>query len=287
MKLVSLAAVILVCGCGSNPWHQGDGDSDDAGTASDARADTGSPKKDSGLGTPDTGTPTTTASLEMVSGNGGTVPSGWPTTDPIRVRARDAQGHVVVGDKVAFDLNTGSSLHLQILDGTNTVATDSDGIASVTYNAFPIDQNKGHEVETVTAKWNGLSVDFNIIITQVPSGVWAAPPLFEISVPDTSPDLGSVKGGTTIVGAIQAIAVYQQGQDYGAGVGGWGFRLTKSEDLLNAGDVSCVGNGGTAIADSAGKMSCDLIAPSKPGDYYFTMLAGGQIKWDGHVKVTP
>jgi hypothetical protein len=219
--------------------------------------------------------------LEIVSGSGGTVPSGWPATDPLRVRARDAQGNPVANATVTFTVGAGQSLHLQILGG-DTVDTDQDGIASVTYNAFPI--LAGHESDTVTASWNGLSVDLGVIITGVPSGAWAAPPLFYIQVPDTTTEIGTVKAGST-PGAIQILGTFQQGLDYNLGVPGWGFRLTTTTDPLTASPVQC--SGGTALADSKGQLSCDLVAPAAPGDYYFSMLAGGQIKWDAHLKVTP
>ena len=70
--------------------------------------------------------------------------------------------------KVAFAVGAGESLHLQDYDA-QFIATDNDGIAAVTYNAFPIDQNQGDEIDTVTATWNTLSAAFTVIITQVPS----------------------------------------------------------------------------------------------------------------------
>jgi hypothetical protein len=163
------------------------------------------------------------------------------------------------------------------------VQTDSDGIASVTYNAFPIDANKGHESDTVTATWNGLSVQLGVIITQVPSGQWAAPPLFYIKTPE--PDLGTAKAGTTFTTAIQILGTFQQGPDYNLGVPGYGLRLTSTQDTLSPAQLECTG--GTALADSQGNVACDIVTPATPGDYYFTALAGGQIKWDMHLKVTP
>jgi hypothetical protein len=283
MKLIVWAALLTGCAAGGHDFPNDDAATDAAPSTTE---DASKPQSDGGSTTGNDGGATGAPTLEMVSGNGGTIPSGWPATDPVRVRARDSKGNVVVGDAVTFAVGAGQALHLQILSG-DTVTTDTDGVASVTYNAFPISPNVGHEIDTVTATWNGLSVAFTIIITQVPSGAWAAPPLFQISAPDTSPELGSVKAGSTTTGLIRGVAVYQQGSDYGVGVDGWGMRLTKSGDLLSTGDVSCAGAGGTAIADATGHIACDLVAPATPGDYYFSMLAGGQIKWDGHVKVTP
>ena len=94
-----------------------------------------------------------------------------------------------------------------------------------------------------------------------------------------------MKAGTTVKAAIQGNAVFQQGPLYGQGVPSWGFRITDSSDLLSTSPVACVG--GTVLADAQGNISCDVIVPSTPGDYYFQMLAAGTIKWSGHLKATP
>lgn len=287
MKLVSIALLAFTFACGSGHDFQSD---DDAGGgqgdgATTTKNDSGTTQNDSGTTQGnDAGTTNGQPTLEIVSGNGGTVPSGWPATDPLRVRARDAQHVPVANAQIVYTLGAGESLHLQS-NGQQFVATDPNGLADMTYNAFPIDQNHGDEIDTVTASWNSLSVAFTVIITQVPFGQYADPPLFDIKVPDTSPELGEMKAGTTVTGAIQANAVFQQGPNYGQGVPSWGFRLTDASDLLVESPVNCAG--GTALADANGNLSCDLVVPSTPGDYYFQMLAGGSIKWTGHVKATP
>jgi hypothetical protein len=284
MKLAG-ASLVLLCACGSGrdfgSPNPPDSDTDSGSPSSGKDATPPNGKDGATTTTPDAGT-TGVATLEIVSGNGGTVPSSWPATDPLRVRARDAQGNPVANADVKFDVGTGESLHLQILSG-DTAQTDSDGIASVTYNAFPIDANKGHESDTVTASWNGLSVQLGVIITQVPSGQWAAPPLFYIKTPE--PDLGTAKAGSTVTAAIQILGTFQQGPDYNQGVPGFGLRLTSTSDSLTDADLACTG--GTALADAQGNVTCDIVAPQAPGDYYFSALAGGQIKWDMHLKVTP
>ncbi len=285
MKLAA-ASLVLLCACGSGRDFGSPNPPDtdtDSGSPSSGNKDAAPPngKVAAPSTPPDAGT-TGVPTLEIVSGNGGTVPSGWPATDPLRVRARDAQGNPVANADVKFDVGTGQALHLQILSG-DSVQTDSDGIASVTYNAFPIDENKGHESDTVTASWNGLSVQLGVIITQVPSGQWAAPPLFYIKT--LEPDLGTAKTGTTVSGAIVILGTFQQGPDYNLGVPGYGLRLTSTSDPLTPATLACTA--GTALADAQGNVTCDIVAPTTPGDYYFSALAGGQIKWDMHLKVTP
>ena len=89
-----------------------------------------------------------------------------------------------------------------------------------------------------------------------------------------------------ITGAFAAFAEQQQGPDYGVGVPGWGLRLTTVADWQTLSPVTCVGAGVTAIADASGNVTCDVQVPATPGDYYFTVLVGGSLKFeDGHIKV--
>jgi hypothetical protein len=222
-------------------------------------------------------------SLTIYSGDGGVVPSGWPAGDPLRVLARDGAGQPVVNADVTFDTG-GNAIHIQAFNDVAT--TDATGVAGTTYNAFPIDGNEGMEVDEVTASWNGLSVVFHVIITQVPSGWPAAPPLVHIGTPDTAPDYGTAHAGATIPGALLANAVIQQGPDYGVGVPNWGLRITSSDDILQPAAVGCAG--GTVFSDASGNISCDLVAPSTPGDYGFSVLAAGSVRFDnGHLHVVP
>ena len=118
----------------------------------------------------------------MISGTGAVVPTQYPSTDPLVVRA-DAHGNPVSGATVLYTPSL--SLHIQALSGNGTVVTDANGLASTTYNAFGISQNLGHEIDTVTATWNGQSAVFDVIITQVPAGQYPASPLVTFSSPSS------------------------------------------------------------------------------------------------------
>src|ERR1700690_1904749 len=156
-KLIGLGILAFAGGCRSHGGFNDDGtpDASDGGTSNHPKSDSGIVKSDGGA-TLDSGSTNTVPALEMISGNGGIVPSQWPATDPVVVRATDAQGNPVANTTVTFTPT--SSLHVQALSGNGTVVTDSNGIASTTYNAFGIDQNLGHELDTITASWNGLQV---------------------------------------------------------------------------------------------------------------------------------
>lgn len=263
-------------GDGTNPTLPGNGGKD--GGATPPKSDSGSngPKQDASQAP---GQPT----LEIVSGDGTTVPEQWPAGDPLRARARDAQGNPVANANVSWKITVGNGLHLHDLVN-DVMVTDSDGISSVSFNAFGLaNTSAGYEVETVTASWNALTADFHVIIQQVPAGQYAANPLFDIVVPGNIVDLGTVKAGSTTPGAIQMIGQFQQGNAYGQGVPGWGMRLTDPNDTLKPAAVACAG--GTAIADSKGNGACDLVAPKTPGDYYFDVFSSGTTKWGSHVKV--
>ena len=85
--------------------------------------------------------------------------------------------------------------------------------------------------------------------------------------------------------AIKILGTFQQGQDFNQGVPAYGLRLTKTDDLLTPATSRA-----SAPAERRSRTrratSRAIVTPSAPGDYWFTMLAGGQIKWDMHLKVT-
>lgn len=279
--LVPLIVSLLV-GCGSAPSGF-DVDSGPPSTdASSGAKDSTSPAKDASAPKPtDASTPPPSAPrLVVVSGDGTTVPSGWPAGDQLRVRATSDGVTPVVGATVTFSLSKGNAIHVQAPNGE--VATDADGIASVSINAFGIQPFLGYDTATVTASWNGKTADFSIIVTAVPQGNAPMPPLIQYNAPAGTHDLGTAKAGSVIKGAIVALAVFQQGPSQGQPVPGWGFRLTNVSDTLATSEVACVP--GTVLADSKGIITCDVQVPSKPGSYAFTLFAAGQLKWgDGHV----
>jgi hypothetical protein len=277
---------LVLLGCGGHPDF---GDTNNGGGSTpDGGGKGGPPATDSGGGggnPADSGTPMNPMGpkLEIVSGQGATVSSGWPATDPLRVRALDANLQPVSGATITYMQSKGNGIHIQSFGNQET--TDANGFAGALFNAFPLDANKGFEEDTVTASWNGLTADFDIVIMQVPSGQLAMPPLYQFQQ-QTYPDLGTAKAGTTISGGLVGKAVFQQGPSYGMGVPHWGLRLTKPNDLLSPSEVQCVG--GTIIADAQGNGTCDIVVPKQPGDYSFTVLAGGALRWDsGHIHVVP
>jgi hypothetical protein len=289
----ALPLLLLLTACGANPNTFDDTDSGASPSpTSPAGGDSGAPPKQSkdggvgpsndGGGTVDASPPPQTPSLQMVSGDGTVVSMGWPAGDPLRVRALNGPNSPAANETVTFALTKNQSLHLQAVNGQ--VTTDSDGIATLTFNAFGIQPWLGWENDTVTATWKGMSVDFDVIITNVPQGNYPAAPLVQYTVPDGTHDLGTAKAGSVIKGGIVAFAVLQQGPSVGQVLPGWGFRLTDTGDTLLPSAVACVG--GTVIADSKGTITCDVQVPSKPGTYYFNLFAAGQTKWsDGHLVV--
>lgn len=284
VRVTTALASLCWIGCGGpRPLEGGPADGGAALDGSALAADAGVLFHDAGAAHEDGGAPAASGPrLEIVSGSGTVVASGWPAGDALRVRALDATLAPVAGATVTFAQSKGNAIHVQ----TPTVTTDADGIASASFNAFPIQPNLGFEEDSVRASWAGLSVDLDVIVTQVPSGQLAMPPLVQFTAPGGAPaDLGSMKAGAIAKGGLAAIAVLQQGPAYGQGVPHWGLRLTQAGDLARPAAVGCAG--GTAIADAQGRVACDLVAPSTPGDYAFTVFAGGSVRWDGHLHVTP
>lgn len=281
--------LLLACGCASEVFvpsdpPAGDGATADAGGGAPSDAGKMKPSSDGGV-TGDSSAPSDAAkppgkpTLEIVSGNGSTCAAGWPGGDSLRVRARDANGDPAVGETIAWSVTKGGSLHIQ---NASSSVTDADGIAAVTFNAFGFGSWLAYEDDTAEASWNGLTADFDVILLQVPAGNLPTPPLVDFSAPLGTQDLGAAKAGSTIPAAIAGVAVMQQGPGYGQGIPGWGLRITDVSDPLKDSPVQCAG--GTVIADAKGNISCDVIVPSKPGEYSFSILAAGQLRFNsGHI----
>ncbi len=284
--LLPALLVSMLVGCGSDVQNRFDADagpgSTDASSTKDASTtkDAAAPKGDAASSTDASPPPSSSPQLVVISGDGTTVPSGWPAGDQLRVRATSDGKTPVVGATVTFALSKGNAIHVQAPNGE--VTTDADGIASVSINAFGIQPFLGYDLATVTASWNGKTADFSIIVTAVPQGNAPMPPLIQYNVPSGTHDLGTAKAGSILKGAIVALAVFQQGPSQGQPVPGWGFRLTSTNDTLASADVACVP--GTVLADSKGIVTCDVQVPAKPGSYFFMLFAAGQLKWsDGHL----
>ncbi len=293
-----LLGSLLACGCaeqgsivehdleegGAPPLSSGDAEGAPGGGPG---AGGGAPGGGGGAG-PGTGAgagpATGAAALEMWSGDGAVIPAGWTAGDPLRVRALGADGLPVAGANVSFEPQAGSSLHVQAPG--NMATTDAQGVAGVMVNAFQLSPHLALELAEVTASWNGSSVSFGVIITQVPQGAAPASPLFQFEQPLGSQDLGSAKANTVLSGGLVVRAVMQQGPGLGQPVPGWGMRLTDTTDPLAPSAIACAG--GTVIADAGGEARCDVVVPSLPGEYWFGVMAGGAVTFGGgHLLVVP
>lgn len=287
LLLSVLLSTLVACGSAPDGFDvdsgaatAGDSGSGGKDASSPSAKDAESPKGDAGSKADASVPPPSAPTLTIVSGDGTTVPSGWPAGDQLRVRATSDGKTPVAGATVTFNVTKGNAIHVQAFNGE--VTTDSDGIAGVSINAFGIQPFLGYDTATVTASWNGKNADFSIIVTAVPQGNTPMPPMVQYNVPSGTHDLGTAKAGTVMKGAIVALAVFQQGPAIGQPIPGWGFRLTNVSDTLQTSPVSCVP--GTVLADSKGVVTCDVQVPSKPGSYDFMLFAAGQLKWsDGRL----
>jgi hypothetical protein len=286
-----VAGMVLVGGCGSNAPQDFSQPGEDSGTSQqDDSGGTACPgclpgqdgavagdsSTDAGAGiTSDSGASSDGAAqgeqLELVSGNGEVVLSGWPGTDPLLVRATN-NGQPVPNETITW--TTSGPLHAS--SNQTTSVTDASGLTSITVVGEQFTATTSWVDCTVTAtSQGGRSVQF-VVVNAYPGpavGNPALAPLVQITSP-ASIDLGHQKSGSVLSGGIQALVVAQIGPDDSKGIPQVGIRLADTQDWTQpAAGISCAG--GTALSDATGLASCDVQIGTAPGSVGFQVVVGG------------
>jgi hypothetical protein len=210
--------------------------------------------------------------IEIISGNGEVVLSQWPGTDPLLVRVAKG-GQPLSGVTVGW--STTNNVHFA--SGVTSTTTDANGLTSVEVIGEGFSPTTSWISGMVTAS-AGAAGSVQFVTTTAypgPQGQDSLNPLVQLNAPPTyDKDLGHVKAGTLVKGAIQALIVAQTGPDTGHGIPNVGVRVTDPQDVQTpATGITCVG--GTALSDATGNVSCDLQVGPAAGTYGFTILVGG------------
>lgn len=303
---LSLVVPVLLLACsGGRHGGRGDGARADGGglatdgaTTSDAgrSPDAGALPRDGGRGvTPDAGStldagpPGTPAHIEIYSGDGIMTVEGFPGGDVMKVIVTDGAGAPVANVPVTWTVTLGG---IGINgDGfptgpTGTTRTDVDGIARAGF--------RGEFGSSMTSALDGRvsatcvagSVEFHVFSTYTPTGAIPTMPATYITTPD-SRDLGTIARGAVRAGGVVSIVVHQNGSEMSHGLAGVGMRFIVSDDstLDTPPVVSCANAteglraGGTVFTDATGHATCDLSAPSTPGDYSILIFVGGALRF--------
>ena len=291
--------VALTGGCGSNGGQDFSQQGDDSGTGEKAEGggavcpgcpggeDAGATSViEAGLAS-DSGAGGEAAApgdhLDVVSGDGEVVMSGWPGTDPLVVRFTHG-GQPVANETITWT----ASGPLHASSNQTTSVTDATGQTSITVVGEQFNATTSWVSCTVTATApGGASAQFVVVNAYPgpPVGQPAITPLVQITAP-ASVDLGHQKAGSVVPGGIQALVVAQIGPDNTKGIPQVGIRLADPQDWTRpAAGISCAG--GTALSNATGLASCDVQIGTTPGSVGFQVVVGGYNLHGMTVEIDP
>ena len=294
-----LAGIALTGGCGSAGAQDFSRPGDDSGTAQQADGGatacpgcgTGQEAGPSGVteagGATESGAATEAGAagdrLDVVSGDGEVVLSGWPGTDPLVVRVTH-NGQPVPNETITWT----ASGPLHASSNQTTSVTDATGETSITVVGEQFTATTSWVNCTVTATApTGASAQFMVVnaFPGPPVGQPAIAPLVQITAP-ASVDLGHQKAGSVVPGGIQALVVAQIGPDNSKGIPQVGIRLADTQDWTKpAAGISCAG--GTALSNATGLASCDVQIGTTPGSVGFQVVVGGYNLHGMTVEIDP
>ncbi len=278
MKLALGVALLIGCGT-SHPGGAGDDVVDPSGGD-------GGPTVDPDSSTTPDAPPAGTQHLEIYSGDGMVVMGGWPSGDLMKVMVLDAANHPAPGVAVTWAV-TESGIAItspagEFLTGQTGVSTsDASGLARAGLRGEFLSQTVSGVHATLHVSIPTDSLDFHAYSTYWQQQIPALPAMY-ITTPGGR-DLGTFAPNETRVGALVAEIYYQAGNEQNHGVVGTGVRLVSSTDAgTDAPPIMSCANatigkraGGTVYADAAGHATCDVHAPSTPGNYTIGVRVGG------------
>ncbi len=205
-------------------------------------------------------------SISIASGNGQVVREQFLSV-PLVVRVKDAAGNPSAGVRVTWAVTQGAGTLVN-----QSVATDSNGLASTSFLGTSIQPGTSFVPNTVTATSTAGSVNF-LITTTLAQG-FALPPLVELIKPAQAS--GSLTGpaGTVLRDAVEIQVTAQSGTQQGQPVPNVSVRIVNNTDPTAPAAASCNVAGGTVLTNAAGRAVCDAILTGTPGVYAITALVG-------------
>ena len=209
-------------------------------------------------------------SLNVVSGNGQTVPEQFLTLAPLVVQAKDATGKPVAG--VAIDWSV-----RPIIGGTVVrpdLVTDADGFARAMFLGSGLQPLTSFLGSTVTASSALGSANF-FVTTFLYSGANAVQPLVELVAP-TFENRNNLTGavGSTLPGAVVVRVSAASGISAGQPIPNVGVRLALPDGTGSTGPAVCAGPNGVVLTDARGLATCDVTITGPPGSTRLLALVG-------------
>jgi len=214
--------------------------------------------------------------LTIVAGQGelmfvNTSTVGGEFGSPLEVLATDVNGNPIIGLPVTFSVpSSEGTIEVSGSPGadTQTVNTNSDGIASVDFltTSLPSNDNQGFLQSLVTASAANTSA-VTFYITTVPL---SPTPTVSLQAPTPGTTVTGAEG-STLAGAVKA-QVYSV-----AGIGIPNVSLSLNDSSANpslAPSIACNGPGGLVLTNSNGIASCDATFGPRIGSGEFIATIG-------------
>jgi len=202
--------------------------------------------------------------LTMISGNGQLGLSQFQSVKPLVVQATGSNGQPAAGVTVNWAITSGIG-ELQNL----TTTTDSNGLTSTFFTGVATDQVNSYFVANITASTATSSVTF--ISTTVPN----AGNLSIVTSAPTNDQTFTGQSGTTIPGVAQVQVLVQGGFSSGNGIPNVGITIANNADQTVPAPASCAGPSGTALTDSNGNATCNLVVNGPAGTTQLVVVIGG------------
>jgi uncharacterized protein (TIGR03437 family) len=235
-------------------------------------------------------TPGTGARVEIVSGNGQVTMENRQTDLPLRVAVKDASGNPVANAEVIWALPSGMGYLSSF-----TTTTDANGFTETYFIGMTVVTGQSFTQSAVTATTAQGTATFTVstVLGMLSSGGSAQPPVLDMQAPD--PGVGKIGGklGAVLKGAVRIRSTIASGPQIGTPMPNVGLFLTSTQDPTTGPVPACVG--GTALSDSSGTATCDVVITGKQGTALFRANMGGDRGWDlvvtaeagdpGHIKL--
>jgi trimeric autotransporter adhesin len=202
--------------------------------------------------------------LTMISGNGQLGLSQFQSFLPLVVQATGSNGQPAAGVTVTWAIASGTGLLKDL-----TTTTDSNGLTSTFFTGVATDQVNSYFVANITASTATSSVTF--ISTTVPNAG-------NLSIVTSAPTNGqtfTAQSGTTIPGVAQVQVLVQGGFLSGTGIPNVGLTVANYADQTAAAPASCSATAGTALTDSNGVGTCNLVVNGPAGTTQLVVVIGG------------
>lgn len=225
---------------------------------------------------------TTGAGVSIVSGDGQITMETRQTDFPLRVLVKNSTGNPVANEQVTWAVSNGSG-YLSAFSST----TDENGIAETYFIGGTVLTGQSFVQSNVTATTSKGTATFTMttVLVMLSSGGSALYPILDMQAPD--PGVGRISGklGSVLKGAVKIRATISSGPQIGYPVPNVGLFLLSDQDPATGPVPACVG--GTALSDSTGTATCDVIITGRQGTANFNAKMGGDRGWNLTVTAEP